>query len=93
MPLFPDWCQRILEHGVQELFDLDVAESAASVMILELVQIPVFGQELFEVLRPAEGVQIRENRIALALAGIVDIQMPRVGIHALYLFADDRRLV
>ena len=50
-------------------------------MILQLFQILVIRQELFEVFRTGEGFQIDEYRVAVYLSRILHAEMIRVGEH------------
>ena len=70
-----DGLQLGLHDGVEELLDLHVAQTAALIVGLEFVEVLVLRQELGEVLRAAEGVQIGEDGVALHLAGVLHPDM------------------
>ena len=53
---FAERLQRLVEHGDQEFLDLHVAQAAAAVMRLQLVQRRVVGQIFREMLGAAEGI-------------------------------------
>lgn len=76
-----DGLQLGLHDVVQELFHLHIAQTAALVVRLYLVEVLVFRPELGKVLRAAEGVQIDEHRVALHLAGVLHPQVVGVGVH------------
>ena len=50
-------------------------------MRLELVEARVFGQELFEVLGAAEGVEVDEYGVVLDVARVLRADVQRVGVH------------
>ena len=61
LPLFAavaDGLQLSLHDAVQELLHLHVAQTAALIVCLQLVEVLVLGQELGKVLRAAECIQI-----------------------------------
>ena len=63
LPLFAaiaDGLQLSLHDAVQELLHLHVAQTAALIVCLQLVEVLVLGQELGKVLRAAECIQIDE---------------------------------
>ncbi len=64
-----DGLQLSLHDAVQELLHLHVAQTAALIVCLQLVEVLVLGQELGKVLRAAECIQIDEDGVALHLAG------------------------
>ena len=66
-----DGLQLGLHDGVEELLDLHVAQTAALIVGLELIEVLVLRQELGEVLGAAESVQIDEHGVALHLAGVL----------------------
>ena len=57
-----DGLQLGLHDGVEELLDLHVAQTAALIVGLELIEVLVLRQELGEVLGAAESIQIDEHR-------------------------------
>ena len=72
LPLFAaiaDGLQLSLHDAVQELLHLHVAQTAALIVCLQLVEVLVLGQELGKVLRAAECIQIDEDGVALHLPG------------------------
>ena len=77
----PDRAKLFLHHAVQEFLHGDVAESAALIMFFQLVEVRVVRQVLGELLVPAEGVEVGEDRIAFHMARIALLQMSRVGVH------------
>ena len=62
-----DRLQLLLQDIVQELLDLDIAEAAALVMCLELVEICILRPVALKVLRLAERIQIGEDGVAFML--------------------------
>ena len=88
-----DGLQFGLHDGVQELLDLHIAQAAALIMRLELVEVLVLRQELGEVLRAAERIQIGEDGVALHLAGVLHPQMAGVGVHGHDLLLDVLRFI
>ena len=62
-------------------------------MRLELVEVLVLRQELGEVLRAAERIQIGEDGVALHLAGVLHPQMAGVGVHGHDLLLDVLRFI
>ena len=93
MTTVPDRLQRCLKNAVQELLDLHVAKTAAAVVILELIQICIVRKKLFKMLRLNKGIQIRKDRIAFDLSGILDPEMIRIREHAHDLLLDVIRLL
>ena len=79
MTAIPDRLQRCLKNAVQELLDLHVAKSAAAVVILELIQICIVRKKLFKMLRLNKSIQIRKDRIAFDLSGILNPEMIVLG--------------
>lgn len=88
-----DGLQLGLHDAVQELLHLHVAQTAALIVCLQLVEVLVLGQELGKVLRAAECIQIDEDGVALHLAGVLHAQVVRVGVHGHDLLLDVLRLV
>ena len=74
-----------MHDGGQELLDLDVAQSAAAVVRLQLCQVGIVGQVASEVFGAAEGVEVGEDGVALHLAGVLHTQVVGVGVHGLNL--------
>ena len=70
-----DGLQLGLHDAVQELLHLHVAQTAALIVCLQLVEVLVLGQELGKVLRAAECIQIDEDGVALHLAGVLHAQV------------------
>ena len=83
-----DGLQLSLHDAVQELLHLHVAQTAALIVCLQLVEVLVLGQELGKVLRAAECIQIDEDGVALHLAGVLHAQVVRVGVHGHDLLLD-----
>lgn len=75
MAAFAYGAQYRLQDVVQELLYLDVAQTAALVMLLQLLYAGILGPELGEVLGRGECLQIYEHRVALDLAGILHTQV------------------
>ena len=92
-PALPDRPQLRLKHIVQELLYLDIAQPAARIVRLELVQILIIRKELLKMLRTAERIQIDEYRIAVYLSRILHTQVVRVGKHRHDFFLDLIRLI
>ena len=88
-----DGLQLCLHDAVQELLHLHIAQTAALVVRLYLVEVLVFRPELGKVLRAAEGIQINEHRVALHLAGVLHPQVVGVGVHGHDLLLDVLRLL
>ena len=88
LPALADGSQLCLENVVQELLDLHIPQAAPLIVGLQLIQPAVFRQELREILRTAEGVQIDEDGVPLGVAGVLPAQVGGVGEHGHDLGAD-----
>ena len=85
----------VVEDIQEELLACAVAETATHVVGFHLVEIGIVRQELLEVIVCAESVEIDEDRVlvlmlhsgivcvcATEVSGVLDIEMERVGEHA-----------
>lgn len=61
--------QFLLQNSFEEFLHLHVAQSAAAVVGLQLVEVGIFGQICGKMFGTAEGVEVREYRISLYLPG------------------------
>ena len=88
-----DGLQNVLQHVVEELLDLYVAQATALVVSLQLVQVSVVRQEFGKVLFGAESIQIGENSVAFNLTGILYAYMVGIGVHGHNLLFDILRFI
>ena len=77
--------EELVEHLVEELLALHVAESSTTIVVLELVEVLVFRPVLCEVGIGGEGIEIGEHGIAFDVSGVADVEVCGVGIHGAYL--------
>ena len=75
-------CIRDRQYIVQELLHFDIAKAASLVMRFQLVEICVIRQIALEVLWLAECIEIGKYGISLNLARVGDLDVIRVGVHA-----------
>ena len=80
--------EELVEHLIEELLALHIAQTAATVVILQLVEVLVLWPEVGEVLVAGEGVEIGEDGVALHMAGIVEVDVLRIGVHRAHLLPD-----
>lgn len=73
--------QLLLHHVVEEFLDLHVAEASALVVRLEFVEPRVLRQELLEIFRTAERVEVNEDGVVLNVSRILRADVQRVGVH------------
>ena len=83
-----DGLEGLLQDGGEELLHLHVAETAATVVVLEGVEVLVVGQVAAKVLGAAEGIEVGEDRVAFDLTRVADAQMVGVGEHGLDFLLD-----
>ena len=84
---FADRVERLVEHGDQKFLDLHVAQTAAAVVRLQLVERRVVGEVGGEMLGAAEGVEVGEDGVALDLARVLHAQVVGIGVHAHHLLS------
>lgn len=83
-----DGLEGLLQNGGEELLHLHIAETAATVVVLEGVEVLVVGQVAAEVLGAAESIEVGEDRVAFDLTGVADAQMVGIGEHGLDFLLD-----
>ena len=83
-----DGRELLLKHLDKELLNLNITQATALIMILKFIKILIIRQELLKVLRLAERIKISKYRISLNLAGILNLDMIRVGV----LFMQTRKI-
>ena len=77
--------KELVEHFVEEFLALHVAESAAPIVVFQLVEVLVFGPEVAEVVVGGESVEVGEYGVALDVARVVEIDVLGVGVHRAHL--------
>ena len=77
--------QELIEHLVQELLALHVAQTATLIVGLQFVQVLVLRPELGKVLIRGEGVKIGEHGVTLHMTRVIQVHMRRIGIHRAHL--------
>lgn len=80
---YADRVEDTVEDIVEELFALHVADAAFRVGRLQFIEVLELRPEISKILIGGECVEVCEDRVALHVAGVGDIQVSRVGIHAL----------
>ena len=77
--------QETVEHLQEELLALHVAQSATTVMILQLVEVLILRPEVGKVLIAGEGIEVGEHGIALDMSRVIEIDMLGVSVHGAHL--------
>ena len=85
--------QELLHDVEEELLACTISQSAATVVVLHLLEVCILRKILREMLVCAECVEIGEYHVALNVTRVGDLEMLRVGVHAVHLLLDLLRRV
>ena len=78
---FADRCQFFFEHVDEQLFDSAVAETAASIVVFQLLKILIVGGVSFEMLVANESIEIDERAVAFEMSRVAYVEVLWVGVH------------